>query len=139
MSSEFSYEDLGSEEVDDNTYIWLEDLPCPGAESLTCAKVEITPKNKKSGYSKRIAFIDLDEYRNYQVDYFNRRGDLEKTLTFSDYRQYLGQYWRAHAMDMKNIQTGKSTTLEWDEYAFQSGLSVEMFEPKSLPKLSRGK
>ncbi len=139
VSSEFSYEDLGSEEVDDNTYLWLEDLPCPGAESLTCAKVEITPKNKKSGYSKRIAFIDLDEYRNYQVDYFNRRGDLEKTLTFSDYRQYLGQYWRAHAMDMKNIQTGKSTTLEWDEYAFQSGLSVETFEPKSLPKLSRGK
>ena len=139
VSSEFSYEDLGSEEVDDNTYVWLEDLPCPGAESLTCAKVEITPKNKKSGYSKRIAFIDLDEYRNYQVDYFNRRGDLEKTLTFSDYRQYLGQYWRAHAMDMKNIQTGKSTTLEWDEYAFQSGLSVETFEPKSLPKLSRGK
>ena len=139
VSSEFSYEDLGSEEVDDNTYVWLEDLPCPGAESLTCAKVEITPKNKKSGYSKRIAFIDMDEYRNYQVDYFNRRGDLEKTLTFSDYRQYLGQYWRAHAMDMKNIQTGKSTTLEWDEYAFQSGLSVETFEPKSLPKLSRGK
>ena len=139
VSSEFSYEDLGSEEVDDNTYLWLEDLPCPGAEDLTCAKVEITPKNKKSGYSKRIAFIDLDEYRNYQVEYYNRRGDLEKTLTFSDYRQYLGQYWRAHAMDMKNVQTGKSTTLEWDEYLFQSGLTVETFEPKSLPKLSRGK
>ena len=138
VSSEFSYEDLGSEEVEDNTYVWLEDLPCPGAEDLTCAKVEITPKNKKSGYSKRIAYIDLDEYRNYQVDYFNRRGDLEKILIFSDYRQYLGQYWRAHAMDMKNVQTGKSTTLEWDEYRFQSGLTVDTFEPKSLPKLSRG-
>ena len=137
VSSEFSYEDLGSEEVDDNTYLWLEDLPCPGAESLTCAKVEITPKNKKSGYSKRIAFIDLDEYRNYQVEYYNRRGDLEKILTFSDYREYLGAYWRAHSMDMQNVQTGKSTTLEWDDYSFKSGLDAQTFEPKALPKIAR--
>ena len=78
VSSEFSYEDLGGEEINDNTYNWVEDLPCPGEESLTCAKIEIMPKNKKSGYSKRVAFIDMEEYRTYQIEFFNRRGDLEK-------------------------------------------------------------
>ena len=28
VSSEFSYEDLGSEEVADNTHIWLENATC---------------------------------------------------------------------------------------------------------------
>lgn len=137
VSSEFSYEDLGSEEVDDNTYNWLEDLPCPGMAELTCAKVEIFPKNKKSGYSKRVAMIDLEEYRTYEIAFYNRRGDLEKILTFGDYRLYLDKYWRAHQMDMKNEQTGKSTSLVWDEYVFNTGIDRNRFEPKSLPKVAR--
>ena len=44
VSSEFSYEDLGSEEVMDNEHIWLLDLPCPTDAELTCAKVESRPK-----------------------------------------------------------------------------------------------
>lgn len=137
VSSEFSYEDLGAEEIDDNSYTWLEDVPCPTAEALTCAKIEIKPKNKKSGYSKRIAYIDLEEYRTYKLEFFNRRGDMEKHLTFGDYRQYMGQFWRAHIMDMQNVQTGKATTLQWDEYTFNAGISPKTFEPKALPKVSR--
>ena len=137
VSSEFSYEDLGAEELDDNTYNWVEDMPCPGDAGLTCAKIEIMPKNKKSGYSKRIAFIDMDEYRTHRIEFFNRRGDLEKILTFSDYRLYLDQYWRAHQMDMQNEQTGKSTSLVWDSYTFNAGISAKTFEPKSLPKVAR--
>lgn len=137
VSSEFSYEDLGAEEINDNTYKWVEDVACPGEETLTCAKIEITPKNKKSGYSKRISYVDMEEYRTYRLEFYNRRGDLEKNLTFSDYREYLGSYWRAHVMDMQNVQTGKSTTLQWDSYAFQTGMNANVFEPKSLPKVAR--
>ncbi|MCE2517229.1 MAG: outer membrane lipoprotein-sorting protein, partial [Alphaproteobacteria bacterium] len=137
VSSEFSYEDLGAEEINDNSYMWIEDLPCPGDEALMCAKVEITPKNKKSGYSKRVAYIDMEEYRTYKIEFYNRRGDLEKNLVFADYRQYLGQFWRAHVMDMQNVQTGKSTTLQWDEYTFNAGISPKTFEPKALPKVAR--
>ena len=137
VSSEFSYEDLGSEEINDNSYNWVEDMPCPGEGSLTCAKIEIMPKNKKSGYSKRIAFIDMEEYRTYQIEFYNRRGDLEKILTFSDYRLYMDKFWRAHQMDMNNEQTGKSTSLVWDSYEFNAGIDGKTFEPKSLPKVAR--
>jgi len=137
VSSEFSYEDLGAEEINDNSYNWVEDMPCPGDGSLTCAKIEIMPKNKKSGYSKRIAFIDMEEYRTYQIEFYNRRGDLEKILTFSDYRLYMDKFWRAHQMDMNNEQTGKSTSLVWDSYEFNAGIDGKTFEPKSLPKVAR--
>ena len=137
VSSEFSYEDLGSEEVADNDHIWIEDTACAHDASLTCAAVESRPKNKKSGYSRRVSFIDLEEYRVHQIDFYNRRGDLEKTLNFEDYKQYEGQFWRAHVMIMKNHQTGKSTKLSWGEYSFRQGLTDRDFTPQGLPKAGR--
>ena len=137
VSSEFSYEDLGSEEVADNEHVWISDGPCPTDASLTCAMVESTPKNKKSGYSKRVSYTDLDEYRVHKIEFYNRRGDLEKILTFADYKQYEGQYWRAHDMLMENMQTGKSTRLSWGPYTFRAGLSERSFTPQALEKASR--
>ena len=137
VSSEFSYEDLGSEEVADNDYLWLADMPCPTDESLSCAQVESYPKNPRSGYSKRVSYTDLDEYRVHKIEFYNRRGDLEKILTFEDYSQYLGQYWRSHNMIMENIQTGKSTRLNWGEYSFRKGLTEQDFTPQALERYSR--
>ena len=137
VSSEFSYEDLGSEEVADNTHIWLENATCAHESTLTCAAVESRPKNKRSGYSKRVSFIDLDEYRVHQIDFYNRRGDLEKSLKFQDYKQYEGRFWRAHTMLMDNMQTGKSTRLLWADYSFRKGLTERDFTPQGLPKASR--
>ena len=94
-------------------------------------------KSALNSYSKRISFIDLDEYRVHQIDFFNRRGDLEKTLKFREFRRYEGRFWRAHVMIMVNLQTGKSTQLFWDEYRFNSGLTQRDFSPQSLPKASR--
>ena len=137
VSSEFSYEDLGSEEVADNDHIWLEDAACEHDAALICAAVESRPKNKRSGYSRRVSFIDLDEYRVHRIDFYNRRGDLEKSLRFEDYRQYEGQFWRAHVMIMDNSQTGKSTRLAWGDYSFRQGLTERDFTPQGLPKASR--
>jgi hypothetical protein len=137
VSSEFSYEDLGSQEVDDYDYKWLRDEPCPTDASLTCHVVESYPKNAKSGYSKRLTWTDQDEYRLHMVEFYNRRGTLEKVLTFTGYQQYLGQYWRAGLMEMKNVQTGKSTDLIWTDYAFRAGVSDNDFRSQRLPQMAR--
>ncbi|MDH5765008.1 MAG: outer membrane lipoprotein-sorting protein, partial [Gammaproteobacteria bacterium] len=57
---------------------------------------------------------------------------LLKTLTYSDYKQYLGQYWRADNMKMENHQTGKSTVLSWIDYQFKTGLTDKDFSRNSL-------
>ena len=53
-----------------------------------------------------------------ELNFIIVRGDLEKILTFTISNFTLEQYWRAHEMEMENIQTGKSTTLSWNEYKF---------------------
>jgi len=137
VSSEFSFEDLGSQEVDDNTYKWLRDESCPGQPSLTCHVVESYTKNARSGYSKRITWTDTTEYRQWKVDFYNRRGDLEKTLTASGFQQYLGKFWRPASLLMQNHQTGKSTTLNFPKYQFNAGLKESDFNAQRLPRLSR--
>ena len=60
--------------------------------------------------------------------------ELLKTLTYSRYQRYLDQYWRADEMHMENHQTGKSTTLSWTHYEFQTGLTERDFDRNSLKR-----
>lgn len=137
VSSEFSYEDLGSQEVADYGHKWLRDEPCPTDAALNCFVVETVPKNPKSGYSSRVTWIDAKEYRAQRIEFYNRRGDHEKTLTFEGYHQYLGKYWRADLMRMVNVQTGKQTDLIWSDYRFHAGLKESDFNAQRLPQMAR--
>lgn len=137
VSSEFSYEDLGGQEVDDFTYNYLRDEPCKNIAGETCFVVERFPANDKSGYSKQVSWIDQAEYRLDHVEFYNRRGDLEKVLDFEGYQQYLGQFWRADKLSMTNQQTGKSTDLVWSDYQFKVGLEDGDFDPQRLDRMAR--
>ena len=134
MGSEFSYEDLSSQEVEKFTYRWLRDEPCPGAETLSCRTIERYPVDEESGYTRQVMWMDRDEYRPWRIDFYDRKDALLKTLTFADYRLYADRHWRAHRMAMVNRLTGKSTDLEFGEYAFGQGLTDRDFDSRALSR-----
>lgn len=132
MGSEFAFEDLASQEVEKYTYRFLREEELGGYATFV---VERIPAYENSGYTRQIEWIDQDEYRTLKVEFYDRRNELLKTLTFSEYEQYLGQYWRAGRMDMENHQTGKSTTLLWRDYEFRTGLNRRDFDQNSLRRV----
>ena len=132
MGSEFAFEDLGSQEVEKYSYKFLRDEACGEFE---CYVIERFPAYKYSGYTRQIGWIDKQAYRAVKVEYYDRKNSLLKTLTSSDYQQYAGKHWRAGKMEMINHQTGKSTTLDWTNYAFKTGLSENDFDKNSLKRL----
>ena len=134
VGSEFAYEDLSSQEVEKYTYKFIADEPCPGAEDLTCWKIERYPTDENSGYTRQVSWSDHDEYRAWKIDFYDRKDAHLKTLVFADYRQYLGQFWRAHSLNMVNHQTGKSTDLRMDDFSFQTGLKDRDFNQKALSR-----
>ncbi len=136
MGSEFAYEDIASREVEKYRYKWLKDEPCPGEEfkGVACFVSESYPVDKKSGYTKMVAWIDQKEYRSVKVDFYDRKRSLLKTLFNKGYKQYLGKYWRADAMEMVNHQSGKSTTLVWKNYRFGAGLKDSDFNKNALKR-----
>ena len=79
---------------------------------------------------------DLGNSRNIlQVEFYDRKGSLLKTLKFDDYQLYLDKYWRAHTMAMTNHQTGKSTLLTTSDLQFQTGLRARDFEKNILKRV----
>ncbi len=131
MGSEFAYEDMTAQEVEKYTYRYLRDEPC-GA--LTCYVVERFPTDKDSGYRRQVVWQDQDELRPWKIEYYDRKDAHLKTLTFSEYAQYLNQYWRASLLKMVNHATGKSTTMTWEGYQFRTGLNDRDFTKTGLKR-----
>lgn len=131
MGSEFAYEDISSQEIEKYTYKYLRDETLNG---IDCFVVERYPAYKHSGYTRQVAWINKQEYRPEKIVFYDRKNSLLKTLSYSGYQQYLGQFWRADQMHMVNHQTGKSTLLTWHEYKFQTGLTDKDFNRNSLKR-----
>ncbi len=129
VGSEFAYEDLVSQEVDKYEYRWLRDEQCG---DLECAVVERYPRYENSGYTRQIVWWDKEEYRVQKIEYYDRKDALLKTLTYHDYQEYAGEYWRPDRMAMVNHQNGKSTDLVFEEWTFGAGVSDNEFTASRL-------
>ncbi len=132
MGSEFAFEDLTAPEVAKYSYLWLKDAACG---KLTCYVIERRPRYKDSGYSKEEVWLDTKALRPMRIDFFDRRGDKMKTLTYSGYRLYKGKFWRADNLYMQNLHTGKSTRLLISQFAFGTGLTKADFTRASLKRI----
>jgi outer membrane lipoprotein-sorting protein len=133
MGSEFSYEDISSQEVEKHTYKWIRDENYEGRQ---CFVVEYYPVDKRhSGYTRKVTWLDKKEYRVWKVEYYDRKNSLLKTLTVEGYRKYLDRYWRGDEMFMINHQTGKSTRLMMSNYKFRTGLKDSDFNQNSLRRV----
>lgn len=131
MGSEFSYEDLNSFEVERYDYKWLRNETLDGMEMYV---VESIPKDPYSGYSREVVWVDKQELRPWKVVYYDKRGKLMKTATYSDYQQYLDQYWRPGKQTMINHQNNKKTVVLMKDYQFRTGLEKSDFTRNSLKR-----
>lgn len=132
VGSEFAFEDITGQELNKFSYRYLEQRACGG---LTCDVLERTPRYENSGYARQIAWIDSVHYQVRRVDFFDRKNAPLKTLEYSDYRVYDGGIWRPHLMTMVNHQTGKRTTLIYEDYAFGLNLTYRDFDRSRLARL----
>ncbi len=131
VGSEFAFEDFTSIELEKYEYRYLRSEPC---DRLQCDVIERTSRYEHSGYTKQIAWIDQDVYQVRKVEFYDRRGDLLKTLDLAEYRVYENEYWRPQRLEMVNHQTGKSTSLVYSEYRFGTGLRESDFVRGALKR-----
>ncbi len=141
VSSEFAFEDLSDTHVDDFTYRHLGQEECSisvdvngkdSIQSSTCDKLERTPVDKHSGYSKQHLLIDNEKLRVVEIEYYDVRGKLLKKLTTERFSLFEGQYWRPLIVTMENVQTGKSTVLSYESLDFGAELDAKDFARSKL-------
>jgi outer membrane lipoprotein-sorting protein len=129
MGSEFSYEDLSSFEVEKYSFKFLRDEEYNGK---MCHVLESTPTDKYSGYSKQLSWIDHSDLNSQKVEFYDKRGELLKTMTVENYEKFNEKFWRPIRSVMQNNQTGKSTTLEWNNIVLNTGLKEADFSKNAL-------
>ena len=132
MGSEFSYEDLSAVEVEKYTHRHLRDEACG---DLQCAVLERVPLSEDSGYSRQLVWLDREELRTMQIQFFDRRDEHLKTMVVEGFKQYLDRFWRSSTVTMTNHLTGKSTVLNWADYEFGTDLDEGDFTKTALKRV----
>ena len=132
MGSEFSYEDLGAAEVEKYTHRFLRDEPCG---DLECSVIERIPVDEDSGYSRQLVWLDREELRTTQIQFFDRRDEHLKTMIVEGFQKYLDRFWRSSEVTMTNHLTGKSTVLLWSDYEFGTDLDLGDFTKTALKRV----
>ncbi|OUR99591.1 hypothetical protein A9Q84_00805 [Halobacteriovorax marinus] len=132
MGSEFAYEDISSQEVEKYSYEYI------STESKVSVKghiIERYPVDKNSGYTKQIVWVNEENWTIQKIEFYDRKESLLKTLNYIGYKKYQNGKWRPDEMHMKNHQTGKSTSLVWNDYKFNQDISDRDFNKNSLKRL----
>ena len=129
MASEFSYEDIASQNYRNYRYKGEAKTVRKGGKSYL--RIERIPKDANSGYSRQIIYIDPKTYLAKEGEYYDKRGRLLKKVSFLRYKSIDGVS-RIVRMEMKNVQNGKSTLLIWDKDRIKVGLSRADFSKRVL-------
>ncbi len=113
VGSEFSWEDISTTELTKFRYKYV-------GEDAKYWIVERVPTYEFSGYSKETTYVNKQNYQTEKIEFFDKKGDMLKTLTLTEWREYAGRYWRALHFDMKNVQNNKQTVLRLSNYELGS-------------------
>ena len=129
MASEFSYEDISSQNYKNYTY--PSEAVKISKEGKEYFKITRVPKDKNSGYSKQIIFVDTVTNLARFGEYFDKQNRLLKKVSFLEY-QKINKIYRIKKINMINVQNSKSSMLIWDEDTINSKLKESDFTKRVL-------
>lgn len=132
VGSEFSFEDIAGQSIDEYDYRYLRDAEVNGQAVFI---VESYPKDKDSGYSRIVNYIGKAHYRVLKSEFYDRKETLLKTLTPENFKLYNDKFWRPMKLSMVNHQNDRATVLEQTNIEFGTGLDSRDFNQNSLRRI----
>ena len=130
MGSDFTYDDMSSRNVDEDSHQLLGEETIGGHK---CWKLEYTPKDKREIYSRKVAWIRQDCLIAVKVEYYDKMGKLHRRLELSDIVKVSG-FWIAKKLHMTNVQTNHQTILEFKDPKFNTPMNEAQFSVSTLEK-----
>lgn len=131
VGSEYSYEDLSSQEKEKYSNRYIEDAI---VGDKPCEVVERIPKFPHSAYSKLLAYIDTENNRYRKVEYFDKAGQHLKTQTLEEYKLFDGRYLLPTRTVMINHVTNKTTSMLWRDIQLKMGHTDKEFTTAALKR-----
>lgn len=134
VGTDFTFEDLNREDLEDFTYSFLPDAEVDG---VACYHILALPnsekKIKESGYSKRDLFIRKDDFILAGATFYDKSGEKHKEYSAGNIKK-TGNKWRAFRMEMNNLKNAHKTILVYDEIILDQGIDKEIFTERYLKR-----
>jgi len=134
-ATDFTYEDLRTEDFANNTYAKLPDTTVEfDGKPTPCFVVEARPKEgSSSGYSKRVIYVEKARFLTLKAEFFDPKDRHQKTLVNRGFEQVSG-VWRSRQSMMSDHLRETKTVWRFSERKINPGLSDTMFTVRSLER-----
>ena len=133
--TDFTFEDLRTEDFSANTYERVKDETIEiGKESFRCYVIRATPKDLDvTGYSKRLIYMEKERLLTVRVKFFDHKKRHQKTMTNRGFEQVSG-LWRFKRSMMEDHLEGSKTLWQFKERKINPGLAGSLFTKRNLER-----
>ena len=127
MGSEFSYDDVSRDSINDYTYKLLK-------STGKHYQVEMIPKKKGNSYSKKIATVLKSKPVISKLKLYNKGKKHIKTISFSEFKKYKGKYWLPSLIKAVNKRSSRTSTMRRSKISFDGRYSERDFKKEALSR-----
>jgi outer membrane lipoprotein-sorting protein len=128
VQSDFTYEDLQPEDLDDNAYKLLRTEQVDGRR---CHVVEALPRSP-SGYARREIAVDAERWLPVRTLYFDAAGRRLKTQTAAGIARHGERYWRPSRIEMIDHVRRHTTVFDVKSRAIDQRIDPAHFTQRFL-------
>ncbi len=134
MGTDFTFEDLSSEENEAFSYERLPDEEMDGQKFYVIDVTAVDPEIKReTGYKFRRMWVRQDIYFITRVDYYDRRGTLVKRQTYDKLQDLGNGTYRAGFTVVKNLENQHVTAVQVLDRSFDaSKVPEEVFQQRFI-------
>lgn len=135
VGTDFSYGDVIGHKVKEWNHTLLKE---EDADGKPCYVIESLPKDAtvktNSGYSKRVTWIQKDNFVTIKSSFYDEAGELLKEARYSHYKEVdpVKKKWQAGVLEARNLQTGHSTNITIDNFKVNVGVKDDYFTTRYM-------
>lgn len=137
LGTDLTFEDLSVEDIDRFSYsfaatdTWVGDRRAHVIDAVSADSVAA----RRSGYSRRRVFVDVERYLILKAEYVDRAGKSIKVLEASGVERF-GNVWRAGRIFVDNYARKHKTHLAVLRRSLPESLPADLFTPRTLQRAS---
>ncbi len=126
MGSDFTYEDLASQDPDDFEFLWIE---------TDDEYYRIRARHLRSRQYDQVSFVILREkYTPQVVEYLDDQGEVIRRLEAEQFENLYEDVWSPLKMTMYDLQEGRKTELIWDNRTINDPIPDWRFTERGLQR-----
>lgn len=135
VGTDFSYGDVIGHKVKEWDHKLVKEEEVDGKP---CYVIESTPKDASikanTGYSKRVGWIEKDNFVTLKGVLYDEAGELLKEAKFTNYTEVdpVRHKWQAGQLEMRNVQAEHATVIHIDQLKVNVGVKEDYFTTRYM-------